>query len=74
MATSVQDILSRRNVKVPGGESIRFLELYGRRFVPLSFVEPDPNTAHGKYYYNTRTNVLYRKVIAGDRYVWKRVS
>lgn len=71
---TVQDILDRRNTQIPGGNSLRTLELYGKQFVELHFVEPDPNTAHSEYYYNTRSNCLFKRLNIGTKSVWKRVN
>ena len=71
---NLTEILSRRNTSLAGGSPMRFLELYGRRFVPLNFIEPDPSTSRSDFYYNTRQNVLYKRITAGQRFVWKRIS
>jgi hypothetical protein len=44
----------------------RFVELAGGREVPIQFYEPDPNTFRLNYYYNSRLNILYKKVRSSD--------
>jgi len=72
--TVKDDILSMRHPGV-GYNPTRFVELYGAEMVPMSRVEPDPNTFRSEYYYNTRQNALYRKLPTDDsKVVWKRIG
>lgn len=73
------DLFERRAIsRNPGYLPERFLELYGAKMVDLSSYEPDPRTHHSDFYYNTKTNVLYKKVIkqqANESIIfWQKVS
>ncbi len=56
----LQRIFSRR--PAPGYNCNRFVERVGGEEVPISFYEPDPETARNNYYYNSRRNVLYMRI------------
>lgn len=57
------------------GLSHNFITLYGGRPIEISFVEPDPESYHGEFYYNSRFNSLFKKIKTSDnRHVWKQVS
>jgi len=78
--TQFDDIMLSRRGLYPGGNSQRFIELTGGQEVPLTFIRPDPNTFRSDYYYNTRTNELFKKVTATcpptgrTSTFWKKVS
>lgn len=40
--------------------SINWTELYGGKPIPIQPYEPDPNTSHENYYYNSSENKLYK--------------
>lgn len=40
--------------------STRWSELVGGKIVPLFAYEPDPDSSHDEFYYNTVENKLYR--------------
>lgn len=50
----------------------------GATVVEYLSVEPNPATHRQNYYYNTRINVLFKKVLAkgpkSDQYIWKKIS
>ncbi len=54
----------------------RWVEQYGGEIVPYQNYAPDPITFRSQYYYNTRTNQLFKKeIIGGGTFaVWKTVS
>ena len=66
----------------PGWTPLAFLEhYYDGKPVPMSNRIPDPHTFRDEYYYNTRQNILYRKIITpaigcSDQQikVWKAIS
>ncbi len=76
------DELARyRGYPSPGGLALTMVELLGATPVPLSNVVPDAMTFREEYYYNTRRNILYRKIDAPARgcpsnvnKVWKAIS
>jgi hypothetical protein len=57
-----------------GSNPIRFVELYGGREVLISAIEPDPATARSNYYYNSRHNRLYKRLMTKPKPVWKVIS
>ena len=71
----LDDIIRHRGRPTVGHNPLRFIELYGAELVPLQFHEPDPTTFRSEYYYNSRQNVLFRKLNTSDgRVVWKRIG
>lgn len=81
----LEDILAHRPRSLgrgPGGQtanaallSHNFIELAQGKPVLMTFVEPDPNTTHAQFYYHTRENQLYKRMLAADsRYIWKLIS
>lgn len=46
--------------------SINWVELFGGKPINLSSYEPDPNSSHEDYYYNTKENKLYKLVKVTD--------
>lgn len=56
------------------GLSHNFIELFGGKPVELLIFEPNANTYRDGFYYNTRENRLFKKLKAGNLYVWKEVS
>jgi len=74
------DLFARRGVVDNSSDTIRFVELYkGKVLEPTAF-EPDPVTCRDDYYYNAKTNLLYKRIITkkeGSLITnahWKRVS
>lgn len=64
-----------------GGMALTHVELLGGKPVLMSNVDVDPMTFKEEYYYNTRRNILYRKVgapVVGCRAnqikVWKPIT
>jgi hypothetical protein len=47
-----------------GGNPARFVELVGGREVLYTFLEPDAETTRETHWYDTRQNVLYKRVEA----------
>jgi hypothetical protein len=57
------------------GLSHDFITMFGGRPTPIMFYEPDAISFHSNYYYNSRTNQLFRRVATPDnRAVWKSVG
>jgi hypothetical protein len=57
------------------GLSHNFITLFGGQPTQIMFYEPDAISFHGNYYYNARTNQLFRKIATPDnRAVWKSVG
>jgi hypothetical protein len=52
----------------------REVGVYGVGSVPMSYYPPDPSTSRHDYYYNTRENVLYKRVWADTLPFWARIS
>jgi hypothetical protein len=63
-----------------GGNPARFVELVGGKEVLYTFLEPDAETTRETHWYDTRQNVLYKRVIATNPRTgkiskfWKAVS
>lgn len=55
--------------------SIFWAEMYGAKVVPILAYQPDPNTSHENFYYNSIENSLYRleKIFDCDGNVVKKV-
>lgn len=77
----LDDIAKYRSNPSPGGLPLIMVERLGGKPVPLSNVDVDPMTFREEYYYNTRRNILYRKVDApatgcpsNVNKVWKPIS
>ncbi len=72
------DLINRRNSSIGGGDTLRYLELFGATIVEPSEFEPDPNTHRSDYYYNASNNVLYKRISHGtgnDKVShWKPIS
>jgi hypothetical protein len=60
--TFLEELGQRRGRPTPGGNPLRFIELADGEEVPQQHWEPDANTFRTPYYYNTRMNVLFKKV------------
>ena len=76
----LDDILEHRWPSTVAGNPLTFVELFGATPVELLFYEPDPNTYRLNYYYNTKLNKLYKKILTPAigcnsvaRYVWKNI-
>jgi hypothetical protein len=76
----LEDLFSRRQQRKVGYQNIRNVELIGGTIIePMAF-EPDPVTHRREYYYNSVTNILYRKVVSREvdnRIVfayWQKIS
>jgi len=67
-------ILSRNQDPAVTGNPNRFLELYGNELIPVEFYEPDASTFRSEYYYNTRENILYKKIPTSTVPHWKAVA
>ena len=80
MADFFSELLDIRGFPSSGTNSVRFVEANGGMMVPMSFWELDAGTSRDEYYYNSRLNVLFRRVgavhpVSGVmKYYWKRVS
>ncbi len=75
----LNDLMSRRNTKRKGHNNIRIVERQGGRIVEPTAFEPDANTHRGTYYYNAKSNTLYRKMVIhkenGIRIAyWQKIS
>lgn len=74
------DDLTIRRGNFVGGQPFptSVVELNGGSTVHLSAFEPDPATFREDYYYNTKTNVLYKKLsktVNGFKVAsWSKVS
>lgn len=70
-----EELSEKRGEPSEGGMPLRFLEKLGAKMIPMQFYEPDALTSHSGYYYNTRKNVLYKRVKL-NKYnaVWKSVN
>ena len=62
MTGFTQDVLDRRGKATVGGNPHRFIELVGGREVLYQSHEPDPATTREFFYYNTRNNMLFKRV------------
>ena len=58
---------------VGGGNSLRYVELGGARFVEQVYYEPDPRTFRDQFYYNARQNRLFKKLNTKPVPIWKVV-
>lgn len=78
MSNILEDIARYRGNPSTGWNPLTHMELDGRTPVEISSYEPDPQTSHVSYYYNSRLNILYKKMFvskpSASYYVWKRVS
>lgn len=80
MSEFLQELAIHRGTPSPGGNPNQFIELIGGQEILYLFYEPDPIITREPYYYNTRTNVLYKKTVAINpvnavkTYYWKQVS
>ncbi len=80
--TFFEEIFQYRGRPSPGWMPTAFLEKYfDGQPVLLSNREPDPNTCRDDYYYNTRLNVLYKKMTTAaigcstrTPKIWKAIS
>ena len=79
--TAFLDDLSDRRGKpsVGNNNTVWFLELNGAEVIEPTAFEPDPATHRGEYYYNAKTNVLYRKIVTRQEpgvvhAYWQKVS
>lgn len=71
----MQDIYRFRGSVTNGYNPHRFVELYDGEVVQVLHYEPDPQSYRGKFYYNARTNQLYKKLLTGGLYAyWKSIS
>lgn len=74
------DLLSKKGTTEESFDTVRFVELQkGQVLEPTAF-EPDPVSHRNDYYYNAKTNILYKKIITKriglliTNAHWKRVS
>jgi len=75
----LEDLMARRGSITAAGNSNRMgIELAGGDIVEMTPFEPDPATFRHRYYYNTSSNILMRKIIVATTPVlvayWKQVS
>ena len=76
----LEDLAARRGLITVGNNPLRLgVELSGGKMVCTTSFEPDPTTFRDEYYYNVRTNALYKKVIVShcDGMIvafWKQAS
>lgn len=74
------DLKTRRGRVYPGGNPTRFVELTGGEDIEYSFYEPDPVTCRSPYWYDTRNNILYKRMTTKNvsnlktDYYWVSVS
>jgi hypothetical protein len=64
---------TRRGRLGGGGNPSRFIELTGGEEVPMIYYEPDAKTARSSYYYNTRLNKLFKRIIGLHPLTHKKV-
>lgn len=76
----LSNLFDKRSISSAGTNNVREVELYGAHIVdPLPY-EPDPKTYRHSYYYNSKTNILYRRIVhkrIGQTVViasWNRIS
>lgn len=73
-----EEIFQHRGNPSIGYNTQTWIELFGGTPVEITSVEPDPQSAKHTYYYNSRLNVLFKRVFASgpraNQYIWKRVS
>ena len=75
MSDPIDEIFAHRGKSTSfSGVSHNFITLFGGKPTELIFYEPDPNTYRDNFYYNTRENRLFKKMKAGDLFVWKDVG
>ena len=77
----LDDVIQFRGTPSVGGQPLVWIEMLDGSPVPIEAWEPDPNTFHSGFYYNSRSNVLFKRVKANEgacsireEYVWKRIS
>lgn len=77
----LEELTEKRGQITNGGNPINFIELAGGTEVPMNFNEPDAETSRDGYYYNTRLNILFKKVVIFNptcccrkSFYWKAVS
>jgi len=78
---TLADLLSRRGASAADGkDSGRMaVELRGGNIVDVTAFEPDPTTSRKPFYYNVKTNALYKRVVIGTgpggiAACWRQVS
>lgn len=64
LSNSILDLHEKRGKITIGYNPHRFIELFGGEVVEIWNYEPDPRTFRGDYYYNARTNQLFRKIVS----------
>lgn len=71
----LDELFVKRGQPSVGGFSYHFLELIGAKNITISFYEISPLTSRTEHYYNSRTNILYRKKILSKNYaIWQPIS
>ena len=77
----LDEVAYYRGNPTPGGLPLTVMEIVGGTPVPMSNVDVDPMTFRSEYYYNTRRNILYRKITTSEvgcpanvNKVWKAIS
>lgn len=72
---NILDFIRENISRTPQGfNPIRFVELFGRESVPIQHYEPDARTFRHDFYYNSRTNQLFRRIKSGTFPVWRPIS
>jgi hypothetical protein len=80
MINFINDLVSRRQLVSAEPQTTRFAELGGGVVIEPTAFEPDPTSYPYDYYYNAKSNILYKKVITKKENEqvmnahWKRVS
>ena len=70
----LSDLLGRRDTSRLGDNGFVYLKLVGGEVVEPTAFEPDPNTHRSQYYYNAKTNTLYKKIKVGNISTWRGIS
>ena len=77
---SFQQLAQARGIITQGCNNLKFIELLRGKQILYTPYEPDPETCREEYFYDTRQNVLYRKVSGVNPLTrkakrhWKRIS
>jgi hypothetical protein len=69
-----EEIIAARGAPSVGGNALTYLGLGGADIIEQLWYEPDPLTFRGDYYYNTKTNQLFKKIKVGPVPYWKTIS
>lgn len=73
--TPFEEIVSRRSkFSQPIPTPHNFITLFGGQPVEVLAFEPEAASHRGMFYYNSRENVLYKKLVVTPFHVWKPVG